>query len=371
MTRILDHPTSVKEQIIQEEPTKIATGIADFRAKQVYSVFDIGTITPVVPLDNSTITLMGGFNFELLKEKGIESHYIGLVDKDGRQISAKDAIAKGISPNIMRIKYANRIDPVHRDGKWDYSMFVNPDINNYVQPIEFITRNGLPPESSVWKRIKRGKVTLEDFGLPSTFKPGDEIPPELVPLLDYSTKFEPDDRYLRPEEARRLMSMAPDRFATLGDKSKRTSNLFTEYAESRGFKRDDGKVEYIVIDGSRDDLGDAVCTWHEDRLKRGVGISKQRIRDKETKVNPKWYAEIQRAKEQAKDQGAADFRKLMDPNIRHDDLPAEFIHRINRLFQAATNQWVAARVYDPYPGKSDSLSDTLDRAVEDFQKVAK
>ena len=48
----------------------------------------------------------------------------------------------------------------------------------------------------------------------------------------------------------------------------------------------------------------------------------------------------------------------------------EFFHAINSLFRAATNQWINARVYDIYPGKDDSISDTLERAIEDFQRVS-
>ena len=118
-------------------------------------------------------------------------------------------------------------------------------------------------------------------------------------------------------------------------------------------------------------LADSVCTWHEDRLTtHGIGISKQRIRDKVKILNPKWYVEIKRAKEQAKSEGLKDFRTLMDKSIRYDSPTPEFFNAINRLFRSGTNQWVDARVYDVYPSKQESLENNLERAVEEFQKVA-
>jgi len=86
--------------------------------------------------------------------------------------------------------------------------------------IEFISRNSLPESSSVWKRIKSGQLTLEELGLPPDFKPGDEIPDELKPILDYSTKFEPDDRYLKPSEAQALMNISDEDFSRINESTR-------------------------------------------------------------------------------------------------------------------------------------------------------
>lgn len=365
--RKIDHATSVKEIGILKEPTKAGFGLADFKYRPVFSVFDYGTIVPPVPLDNSTVNLMMGFNFELLKEKGIESHYIGLITDKGEQVSALEAISRGIAPTISRVKFANRLLPQFVNGKWDYSMFGQDDVTCYVHPIEFISRNSLPESSSVWRRVKKGQTTLGDLGLPADFKPGDKIPEELKPILDYSTKFEPDDRYLSPEEARQLMNISKEEFEKINDITRKASNIMTSYAKSRGFTREDGKVEYVGLK-----LVDAVCTWHEDRLTtpQGVGISKQRIRNKIKELNPEWYENIEESKEKAKAEGFEDFRVLMDPSIKYLSPSPEFFKAINNLFRAGTNQWVNSKVYKIYPG-NESLDNDLERAVEEFQNVNK
>lgn len=373
--RTVEKATSVKSINVIRDPTSTSAGESDFGYRPVFSVFDYGTIQPSVPLDNSTVCLMQGFNFELLSEQGVDSHYLGLVDGKGELLSARDAITRGITSSTTRVQFVNRVLPMFRDrGGWDYSMFRDPHGNNYVHPMEFISRNELPESSSVWGRVERGELSLTDLGLPEDFEKGDPIPDELKPILDYSTKFEPDDRYVSPGVAQELLGIDDNRFDGINRRTIKSSNIMTDYAESRGFKRDDGKVEYIVVPGDGeivDKLGDAVCTWHEDRLTIfGVGISKQRIRNKVKQLNPRWYADIQRAKQQAKDDGVEDFRTLMNPSINYTSPSSEFFQAINKLFQAGTNQWVDSKVYDVYPGKAEPIVDSLERAVEEFQVVA-
>jgi phosphoribosylaminoimidazole-succinocarboxamide synthase len=371
----IDHATSVQEIGIIGFPTPQMYGLADMRARPVFSVFDIGTIIPPVPLAHSTITLMKGFNFEMLKAHGVDSHYQCLVTDDGEEISAKDAIERGIAPTICRVKFVNRVKPNFIEGQgWDYSMFANPDNNNHVHPIEFISRNDLGKNSSVWRRVDDGELTLQDLGLPASFKRGDHIPENLKPILDYSTKFEPDDRYPPHSQIQGLLGINDARYAKINDSTRRASNIMTAHADSVGFKREDGKVEYITFyeyGEQKDELGDAVCTWHEDRLTRnGFGLSKQRIRDRVKQLNLKWYDEIQRAKKEAKSRGVADFRTLMNPSIQYVSPSPEFFNGVNTLFRAGTNQWVQAKVYPIFPEHNESLEDNLDRAMEEFQKLS-
>lgn len=340
----IHHPTSVKTIFVVQRPTETEPGIADFRFNPVFSVFDYGTLQPPVPLDNSTIALMAAFNFERLREAGIESHYLAMV-KDGEAITAAAAIRRGIAPDTLRVRLVNRLLPAHTAAGWDYSIFHVPPTRHFVVPIEFISRVRIGANSSVWKRVSRGEITLADLGLPPDIQPGAPLPQH---VLDYSTKYEPEDRYLSSEESRRITGFSPERWTRLNQTTRETSRLITEYARSKGIEREDGKVEYVTLDHGRevDVLGDAVTTLHEDRLiLDGTDITKQAIRDAVKRFSPEWAAEIDRAKLEARRQGVADFRTLMDPAARYVSPPAELFERYNALARAFVNHWVGATVY--------------------------
>src|SRR2546423_7204052 len=109
----IHHATSVKTIFVVQRPTEAEPGIADFQFNPVFSVFDYGTLQPPVPLDNSTIALMAAYNFERLREAGIDSHYLALVH-EGEPISAAEAIRRGVAPDTLRVRLVNRLLPTHR-----------------------------------------------------------------------------------------------------------------------------------------------------------------------------------------------------------------------------------------------------------------
>jgi phosphoribosylaminoimidazole-succinocarboxamide synthase len=338
------HPTSVKTIYVVQRPTAHAPGVADFRFNPVFSVFDYGTLQPPVPLDNSTIALMAAFNFERLRDEGVPSHYLGMVH-EGELLSAREAIRQGVAPDTLRVQLVNRLGPRHTETGWDYSVFQNPPSRHFVVPVEFISRVAMPASSSVWKRVARGEITLADLGLPEGVKPGDALPRH---VLDYSTKYEPEDRYLRSEEARACSGFSRERWARIDRMTRQASEIMTAYAAAKGISRADGKVEYVTLDTDReqDVLGDAVTTLHEDRLLLdGMDVTKQTIRDAIRRSSPAWADEIDRAKRAAREQGVADFRTLMDPAIPYVSPPAQFFNRYNALARAVVNHWVDAAVY--------------------------
>src|SRR5258708_9326281 len=143
----IHHPPSVKTIFVVQRPTQTEPGIADFRFNPVFSVFDYGTLQPPVPLDNSTVALMAAFNFERLREAGIESHYKAMV-KDGEAISAAAAIRLGVAPDMLRVRLVQRLLPSHTAAGWDHSLFQTPPSNHFVLPVEFISRLKLATTSS-------------------------------------------------------------------------------------------------------------------------------------------------------------------------------------------------------------------------------
>ncbi|HLC81228.1 MAG TPA: phosphoribosylaminoimidazolesuccinocarboxamide synthase [Candidatus Nanoarchaeia archaeon] len=371
----IEHATSVKRIFVREMPTPTRPGRARFKNTTDYSIFDVGRQHPPTPLDNSTIAMMSAHNFELLNKDQIPNHYQGLIGPDGKVWAVQQAIDQGIALDTVEVLYVNRVLPQHFQGQgWDYSQFRVNKVNNFILPIEFISRNELPPEASVWKKPGEDlEKTLQAWGLPEGFKNGDAVPEALKPLLSYTTKFEKYDQSLARQQVQEMLGFSCRTMGTIDEMTRAASRLMTDYAESRGFKRLDGKVEYIVVSESNNQiylLGDAVCTWHEDRLLwKGFGVSKQQIRNKAKALNPEWTAEIDRAKKAAAEQAVEDFRTLMDPEVQYRSPSAEFFKAVNLLFQAGTNQWLGAGLYKLYHSKNYSTAEALDKAIEDFKAV--
>jgi phosphoribosylaminoimidazole-succinocarboxamide synthase len=363
-TSVLGEGTSVKQIGVFTSPTPTQAGVCDFIFRDVYSVFDWGKM-PMPEgssVDNTTIVLMAALNFEMMQRRGLKTHYIGMVDDRGEIVSFQDVADRHLGPvggpqplpNKIRVRYVNKLPVPFAEGQYDYSAFQEPPANNFVYPLEFIFRNSLGKDASVWKRIARGEISLSDFGLPETLKPGDKLP---SPVLDYSTKFESEDRYLRPEEAMKLAGLSPNRFANINEAILMADRLLTDDARSLGFVHEDGKVEMVRLGDNEDAFGDVAGTWHEDRYlfgPDGKKISKQPYRDVNRLLNPEWAAEIDQRKAEARERGIKDWKSLV--TVQPKPLPPEFFAVMNNLFRAGTNRYTG-HVF--YPDASPSLEEAF------------
>ncbi|MBM3309846.1 MAG: phosphoribosylaminoimidazolesuccinocarboxamide synthase, partial [Candidatus Altiarchaeales archaeon] len=184
---------SVKDLEIIVKPTKTKIGTGRFHFSDRYSVFDWGEMPDHIPHKGAAIAILGAYFFERLEEKGILTHYNGLVE-GGKPKKLSD-IKK--PSNIMDVKLLRVIKPEVKDGGYDYSSYER-ERNGFLIPLEVIYRNFLPEGSSVFRRLKAGEVKLEDLGLKSMPLPGQRLE---KPILDVSTKLERTDRYLSWNEA--------------------------------------------------------------------------------------------------------------------------------------------------------------------------
>jgi len=78
---------SVKDLEVVKKPTKTRMGVGRFHFSDRYSVFDWGEMPDHIEGKGAALCLMGAYCFERLEEKGIRTHYRGLVDEKGKVIS--------------------------------------------------------------------------------------------------------------------------------------------------------------------------------------------------------------------------------------------------------------------------------------------
>jgi len=344
---------SVKDLEIVKKPTKTSMGIGRFHFSDRYSVFDWGEMPDHIDGKGAALCLMGAYCFERLEERGIKTHYRGLVDEKGKVLRF-DELEK--PTNIMEFHLVNVYRPKAyvENGKlkYDYNVYT-PKLKNFLIPLEIIYRNGLPEGSSVFKRLEQGSVTLEDLGLDHCPKPGEKL---AKPILDVSTKFEESDRYITWREAQQLVKLTDRELEEIKDVLLKVNDTITEIASKAGLVNEDGKIELAFDDGRTLMVADVVGTLDECRFTyQGLHVSKEVARIYYRQTN--WVEEVELAKRKAVEQGVKDWRILvktpppkLDPTLKA---------LICEMYMAAANAITNRKLFDV-----PSLAETMKKYKE-------
>lgn len=320
---------SVKDIEILEEPTEDSTDHAIFHFSDRYSVFDWGEMPEHIHGKGEALALMGAYSFEILEGKGVETHYLGMGENG--EIKKLDDL-RGPS-NDMHIEFVNVLKPEFKDGEYDYSVFQDPAEKNYLIPLEIIYRNRIPVGSSARRRYSPRELGLDMEDWP-------EEPVSLSdPFLESSTKLEEQDRYLDDGEAEAIAGIP---IGEIYEEARMVNRVITRRAEEVGMRHDDGKAEFLYIDGDLV-VGDVVGTFDEDRFTfQGMQVSKEVLRQAYKAEQPEWVEEVKRAKREAREKGVKDWKGLVDSEPRRlglEDLVSE-------MYRAGANRYIGREFFD-------------------------
>jgi phosphoribosylaminoimidazole-succinocarboxamide synthase len=321
---------SVKDLRIIESPTADKTGIGQFRFSDRYSVFDWGEMPDLITSKGKALCIMGAFFFEQLEKMGIHTHYQGVLHES--TIKQLDDISEPV--DSMQVSLVRIIKPNNMDGNYDYSMYRGDD-TNFLIPLEVIYRNSLPAGSSVFRRIKKGSLKLEDIGLSKMPEPNDVFS---EPLLDVSTKLEVTDRYMSWSEAKQISAISDTELNTIRETTKKINSVISNQVEKAGLVNEDGKVEFAYDTNRNLMLVDILGTPDECRFTyQGMQVSKEVARIYYR--NTSWYNKI----EEAKDKDRQNWKNLVDPPPK---LPTRFFELISQLYQSACNEITGKEWFD-------------------------
>ncbi|MEO0292630.1 MAG: phosphoribosylaminoimidazolesuccinocarboxamide synthase [candidate division WOR-3 bacterium] len=308
---------SVKDLFVIEEPKENSPGIGLFTFSDRYSVFDWGEMPDLIPNKGASLAIITTHFFEVLKKKGIPSHYLGAVI-DGKMVSF-DKINKPF--NTIKVKLVRVIKPQRKDGGYDYSVYKNLS-GNYLIPLEFIYRNSVPEDSSFWERYYRGEINYDGEVIPDV--------PLKRPILDVSTKLEETDRYLSWEEAMELSNLDLDQIEELKSLLSNINGIITEETEKVGIVNQDGKIEFALDERGFIMVVDALGTLDECRfLFNGMTLSKEILRKFYRKST--WYKEVKKAKEK----DSINWKSLV--KTKPDPLPKKLKEGISEVYQEVAN----------------------------------
>ena len=335
--------TSVKEFEVETPPTAAALGRGRFVFTDQYSVFDWGEMPDHVPQKGASLCTMGAFNFELLDLNHVPTHYVGVVE-DGE---VKDLGDCESPPTEMAIELTQVPDlPYLGDGEYDYDAYHEEAGENYLIPLEIVFRNTVPVGSSL-----RTRGTPADYGLDA-----DEWPEEAVelprPVVEFSTKYEEQDRYLDRSAAEEIAGRADlDRLEEL---ALAVNHILNERAARAGLTHEDGKIECLYHEGTIK-VADVVGTFDENRFSYdGQEVSKEVVRQYYRRTDPEWVAAVGDAKERAREEGVADWRSLCEASPDH--LPAPVLTAVSEMYAAGTNAYTGSDWFDAPP-----VEDAVDR----------
>jgi len=347
--------TSVKEFRVEAEPTADELGRGRFVFTDQYSVFDWGEMPDHVPRKGTSLCTMGAHNFERLRDAEVPTHYVGVVDPDSdapdgdtpAPVALDDCDAP---PTQMAIELTQVPELPYLGGDdYDYDSYHDAAGENYLIPLEIVFRNRVPVGSSL-----RSRGSPRDYGLDADAWP-DEVVDLPEPVVEFSTKYEEQDRYLSRSEAGRIAGAAD--LDALEGVALAVDDLLNREAERRGFVHEDGKIECLYHDGEIR-VADVVGTFDENRFSyQGQEVSKEVVRQYYKRTDPEWVEAVSAAKSRAREEGVADWRGLCARSP--DPLPAAVLEAVSDLYAAGTNAYTGTEWFD-----APDVGDAVDRVRE-------
>ena len=327
--------TSVKEFRIGEPATADALGRGSFVFTDDYSVFDWGKMPDTIPQKGASLCAMGAFNFELLEDAGVPTHYRGVVE-DGEVLALEDASRP---PAEMAIDLTQVPELPHQGRSYDYESYHAEAGENYLIPLEIIFRNRVPVGSSLRRRTEP-----VEHGLEMDDWPGEAIDLE-QPIVEFSTKYEKGDRYLDRTEADAIAGQAA--IDELEEIALAVNRVVTDRAAEAGLVHEDGKIECFYY-GGEIRVADVVGTFDENRFSyEGTQLSKEVIRQYHKRTQPDWVEAVTAAKERAKSEDVADWKSFCD--VDPEPLDEAVIEAARAMYCAGTNAYLGRELFDAPP----------------------
>ena len=352
---------SVKDLLVLEPAYENRVGVGNFVFSDRYSVFDWGEMPDQIAAKGRALAVMAAFNFEQLENRGVRTHYQGLVGSSGKLLRFGDLEEGSGGLVTMQVSLARVYHPIVREFRsgeqvevhYDYTFFERHRgrINNYLVGLEIIFRNGLPLGSSVFKRIERagqladrkqagaqlGRI-FKELGVKEPPQPGQMLP---APVMSYTTKLEAGDRELERRQAYRLSGLPRREFNALDGLALRVNRVITEQAERTGFAHYDGKIETVWNDGLL--VCDVIGTFDENRFAfQGEQVSKEVLRQWYKRNQPEFVSACDRWK-----RTGPGWQKKCE--VKPRKLPAEFATLASQMYMSGCNRYTGKRVFDSPP----------------------
>ncbi len=243
-----------------------------------YSVFDWGEMPDQLEGKGAALAAVGALFFELLGQKGVPHHYLGLEGARG-------------ATRRMRVRPIEVLWPTKNGADLDYSSYAARPTGCLV-PLEVIFRWGAPAGSSLLKRCPE-------------LKPGTRFQ---RPVVEFTTKLEAEDRFLTYAQAQAIAGLSDAEMARLIDRTTEVAIHMRDVLDLVSCGLWDGKLEWAFHGTERDFMLVDAIGLDEIRVDfRGKALSKEFLRHHYR--GSRWERALDAAKAQAR-AGSGDFKAL-------------------------------------------------------------
>ena len=249
---------------------------------------------------------------EKVKKTGLKTHHQGMIGPDDEKLYPS-SFPEMLS-NLTMIKKYNiyKPEPVTfmKSHFYDYEKFYGND--QFVIPLEQIVRFGVTSGSSILRKYKAlsdsGKQAyLRELGVDNELVPWQTFE---SPLIDLTTKYEPEDRNISRQEALLVSGIGGDLFSESLVRAILASFMVHRIFDRMGLNLWDLKWEIardgqdlVFVDTLDTDSVRATLNCEVEGHNYIVNFNKQAMRDYYIIVHDDWYAAVNKTKKEAAQSG--------------------------------------------------------------------
>lgn len=247
-----------------------------------------------------------------LQKTGLRTHHLGTIDRRTGRVVGKGFPAEPSNLTLIRAYQVNKPEPqsIMRWHLYDYESYRH--LNRFVVPLEYIVRFGVTAGSSILRKYtaldRAGqKRYVQELGLSGDLNPWQRFS---FPIIDFTTKYEPEDRNITHQEAGLMSSIPGAMFAESMVRAILASFLIHHVFAQMGLELWDLKWEVardgdeiVFVDTIDTDSVRATLTVERDEGTFYVHFNKQAIREYFKNAAPEWYAAVNEAKARAAQSG--------------------------------------------------------------------
>ncbi|MGZ3698640.1 MAG: phosphoribosylaminoimidazolesuccinocarboxamide synthase [Bdellovibrionota bacterium] len=281
---------------------------------------------------------------EELQSEGLRTHYLGVLPEgatDPVRLSKLSRPTRQFAVSAVSVTRPKSSSVLGRAVPDYFETRLSPPPR--LVPLEVVFRFSLPPGSSLIERVAEDPAYLSSIGF-GEWKAKEGAKFEF-PILELFTKLEASDRPLALTEALAISGLTGEQLQRLLLKTAWVSGWLRAICAASGLELADGKLEWGVAADGTLFLVDAIGPDELRILQEGVQLSKEFLRGY-YRSTP-WYGSIIQAKELARAQGTADWKKGVP--FGPPALPTGLREAAIQMYLALTNTLTGKRWFSDAP----------------------